>query len=64
MFEMEQQIMDIWSMKEDLELIMENVMDGNLTADQMNNSLLGLSEMHDMKCRKLFNHLEALMGEV
>ena len=57
-FELEAQIMACWNIKEDLELLNENVLENRVTQDQISNSLAGLAQIYDMKFAKLFNTFE------
>jgi hypothetical protein len=37
--------------------------DGPLTEDEIANVLIGLTELHDIRCKKLFNVFEAMLRE-
>lgn len=63
-FDLEQQIMNVWAMKEDIDLLCENVIEQNLTTDQTVNILMGMSTMFDIKMRKTFETLEKLLKEM
>lgn len=62
-FEMEQLIMKCWDVVDDIDLLMENVVEGDLTQDNISNALLGMSEMYRMKFEKLFRMFEASCKE-
>ena len=59
-FDLEAEIMSVWNTKDDLESITYRLMDdpdGPLTEDEIANVLIGLTELHDIRCKKLFNVL-------
>jgi hypothetical protein len=65
-FDLEAEIMSVWNTKDDLELITSRMMDdpdGPLTEDEIANVLIGLTELHDIRCKKLFNVFEAMLRE-
>ena len=45
-FLFEQQIMDAWSVVQDLKILHEGVMEKDLTTDQISNILLGMQELY------------------
>ena len=56
--------MHVKNKKEDTEAIAERVYDdpdGPMTEDQIGNVLIGLSELHDIRCKKLFNVFESMV---
>jgi hypothetical protein len=58
--------MSVWNTKDDLESITSRMMDdpdGPLTEDEIANVLIGLTELHDIRCKKLFNVFEAMLRE-
>ena len=65
-FDLEAEIMSVWSTKDDLESITYRLMDdpdGPLTEDEIANVLIGLTELHDIRCKKLFDVFEAMIRE-
>ena len=63
-FNLEEEIQNVWHTKEDLDAIAERVYDdpdGPMTEDQIGNVLIGLSELHDIRCKKLFNVFESMV---
>ena len=65
-FDLEAEIMSVWSTKDDLESIIYRLMDdpdGPMTEDELTNVLIGLSELHDIRCKKLFNVFETMIKE-
>ena len=65
-FNLEAEIMHAWNTKDDLDAIAERVCDdpdGPLTEDEIENVLIGLSELHDIRCKKLFRVFETMIKE-
>ena len=65
-FNLEAEIMSVWNTKDDLESITYRLMDdpdGPLTEDEIANVLIGLTELHDIRCKKLFNVFESMIKE-
>jgi len=65
-FNLEAEIMNVWNTKDDIEAITSRMVDdpdGPLTEDQLLNVLTGLSEMHDIRCKKLFNVFESMVRQ-
>lgn len=62
-FDLEQNIMKCWSVTEDIYLLYENVMEKELTKDQIANALLGLHQLYEMKFEKLFDNFETLVHD-
>ena len=65
-YDLEAEIMSVWNTKDDLESITSRMMDdpdGPLTEDEIANVLIGLTELHDIRCKKLFNVFEAMLRE-
>jgi hypothetical protein len=59
-FDLEQEILRIWGLKEDIDLLMEKHMDGPrpMTEDEIGNALLALSQLTDLRCSKAFDTFE------
>ena len=65
-FNLEEEIQNVWHTKDDLDAIAERVCDdpdGPLTEDEIENVLIGLSELHDIRCKKLFRVFETMIKE-
>ena len=62
-FNLESEIMSVWNTKDDLESITSRMMDDPdpMTEDDITNVLIGLSELHDIRCKKLFNVFESMV---
>ena len=64
-FNLEAEIMNVWNTKDDLESITSRMMDDPdpMTEDDIANVLIGLSELHDIRCKKLFNVFESMVKD-
>jgi hypothetical protein len=62
-FDLEQNIMKCWSVTEDIYLLYENVMEKEMSKDEISNVLLGLHQLYEMKFNKLFDNFETLISE-
>ena len=61
----ESAIQTVWNTKDDLELITQQMVDGPepMTEDELANVMIGLSELHDIRCKKLFSVFETMLRE-
>jgi hypothetical protein len=64
-FNLEAEIMSVWNTKDDLNAITSRMMDDPdpMTEDEIANVLIGLSELHDIRCKKLFNVFESMVHD-
>ena len=64
-FNLEAEIMSVWNTKDDLESITSRMMDDPdpMSEDDIANVLIGLIELHDIRCKKLFNVFETMVKE-
>jgi hypothetical protein len=64
-FNLEAEIMSVWNTKDDLNAITSRMMDDPdpMTEDEIANVLIGLSELHDIRCKKLFNVFESMVRD-
>lgn len=62
-FDLEQNIMKCWNVTEDIHLIYENVMEKEMTQDEIANALLGMHQLYEMKFNKLWDNFEKLIEE-
>ncbi len=63
---LEEEIQNVWQTKDDLDAITERILDdpnGPMTEDQMANVLIGLSELHETRCKKLWKVFESIVKE-
>lgn len=62
-FDMEQAILRVWGLQEDLDILVEAVLEHDLTKDQIANILIGLSGLHNLRSQSLFDMLEAKIAD-
>ena len=62
-FDFEQQIMKCWNVTDEIDMLYENVMEKELSKDEISNYLLGLHTIYEMKFNKLFDMFEQLIKE-
>ena len=62
-FDLEQEIMKAWHVVDDIQLLNENVMETNMSRDEIANALVGLESIYNMRFIKLFDMFEDLCKE-
>ena len=65
-FNLEEEIHKVWSTVEDLDTILYRIMDapeGRPTEDDITNMLIGLKEIHNSRCIKLWDIFETMVHE-
>ena len=65
-FNLEEEIQNVWQTKDDLNAITERIYDdpdGPMTEDEISNALIGLSELHETRCKKLWRVFETMVKE-
>ena len=65
-FNLEEEILNVWHTKDDLDDVIERIfddIDGPMTEDEIGNLLIGLSELHNTRCKKLFHVFETMIKE-
>lgn len=63
-FELEQQILDCWTITSQLETLLEGILEHDLTTDQAANAVLGLKELYDIKFDKAFRTFEIVHSDL
>jgi hypothetical protein len=63
-FELEQQILDCWTITSQLDTILEGILEHDLTQDQIANAVLGLKEIYEIKFDKAFRTFESVHGDI
>ena len=48
-FDLEQQILDLWKITDELDMVYQRVMDRGMTTDEVANVLLGLVSLYNLK---------------
>lgn len=62
-FDLEQEIMNAWHVVDDIKLLNENVIETDMSRDEIANALIGLESIYDMRFQKVFNIFEDLCKE-
>ena len=65
-FNLEEEIMNVWQTRDDLDAVTERIIDdpaGPMTEDQTANVLIGLSELFETRCKKLWKVFETMVKE-
>jgi hypothetical protein len=65
-FNLEEEIQNVWQTKDDLNAIAERHYDdpdGPMTEDEIANVLIGLSELHETRCKKLWRVFETMVQQ-
>ena len=57
-FELEQQILDCWTITSQLDTLLEGVLEHEITRDQIANVLCGLKDLYEIKFDKAFRTFE------
>jgi len=61
--EFEQQIMSCWNVTSDIKDLSEEVLEGDLSKDQITNVLIGIEHLYNIRFEKLFRQFEQLIRE-
>ena len=65
-FDLEEEIHKVWATEEDLETILYRIMDAkdeHPSEDEITNMLLGLKEIHNSRCIKLWDVFETMVKD-
>lgn len=62
-YDLEQQIMECWHITDDVSVLTEEILEGDLTKDKIVNVLTGLEQLYAIRFNKLFRTYEQLMAE-
>jgi hypothetical protein len=62
-FDFEQQIMSCWHVTTDIKDLSEEVLEGDMSKDQITNVLIGMEQMYEIRFNKLFRQFEQLVRE-
>jgi hypothetical protein len=60
-FDLEQNIMKCWNVTEDIQLLNKNVLEKDISVDDISNYLLGLKTIYDAKFEELFDNFSELI---
>ena len=62
--DLEDKIMSVWSTVEDIDTFLYRYLDspaGELSEDDISNTLLGIKTLHDQRCQKLWDAFEEVL---
>lgn len=62
-FDFEGALAACWNTKEDIDLLYEEILEGESSSEDIANALLGLSRLHDLRCAKATRIFEELIHE-
>ena len=65
-FNLEEEIINVWQTRDDLDAVKERIIDdpdGPMTEDQTANILIGLSELFETRCKKLWKVFETMIHQ-
>ena len=62
-FDFEQQIMSCWNITSDLKDLSEEVLEGDMSKDQITNVLIGMEQLYQIRFNKLFRQFEQLIRQ-
>ena len=64
-FNLEEEIQNVWQTKDDLDAITERMYDDPdpMSEDEIGNVLIGLSELFETRCKKLWKVFETMVHE-
>ena len=62
-YDLEQQIMECWHITDDIKILTEEVIEGDLSKDQITNVLIGLEQLYALRFNKLFRTYEKHLGD-
>lgn len=60
-FKFEQEIIQLSSIEDDLDILIENVVEETLDVDEISNALIGMQILFKMRYQRVFNTFEALV---
>ena len=61
-FELEQALQELWQISEDLQLVVENIINGDMADEEVANTLIGLRSIHLLRCQKTDYIFEELIS--
>lgn len=61
-YDLEQQIMECWHITDDVSVLTEEILEGDLSKDKIINVLTGLEQLYAIRFNKLFRTYEQLLA--
>jgi hypothetical protein len=62
-FDLEQELLSCWQITSDLKLLEEGILEKDMTRDDINNVVLGLRTLYELKFDKAWNSFEKITKE-
>lgn len=63
LFDLEQQILETWKVTDDINLLYANVMDKDMSKDDIANTLLGIRHVYNMRYEQMWETFERMTKE-
>lgn len=60
-FELEQAIIACGNVSDDMDILLETLLEDTTDRDRIANALLGMRELHEMRCKKAFDIFSAMI---
>lgn len=60
-FDLEQAIIACGNVSDDMEILLETILDDTTDRERVANALLGMKELHEMRCKKAFDIFSAMI---
>ena len=61
-FSFEQEIFAVWHITDDLKVLLEGILEKDISKDEIANIVLGLEQLYNLKFSRLFSTFEDLIG--
>lgn len=61
-FDLEERMTACWNTKDDIDLLCESVLEKEMTKDEIINALIGIAQLHEMRCDRAFESFKYLVG--
>lgn len=60
-FELEQAIIACGNVSDDIDILLETILDDATDRDRLANALLGMRELHELRCKKTFDIFSSMI---
>ena len=62
-FSFEQEILDCWKITDDLKMLLEGILEKDISRDEIANIVLGLEQLYNLKFQRTFDTFEYLISK-
>lgn len=62
-FELEHAVIACGNVNDDIELLLEAMLDESMDKERVANALLGMRELHEMRCKRAFDIFSAMIRD-